>query len=84
MQYPGGAQFLRVKKVISDYPFSKFAIYELIRTDPTFPVINIGPKKNYRILPQLLEQWLKVRMEGRLYYEFKVPTADQLYKIGRI
>jgi predicted DNA-binding transcriptional regulator AlpA len=76
-------KLLSVSEVSKRYSLSKFTIYHLIRSDPTFPAVNIGPKKNYRIQSDLFKIWLDQRLKERHYYDFKVPTADQLYRIGR-
>jgi excisionase family DNA binding protein len=76
-------KLLSVNEVSRSYNLSKYTIYCLIKSDPTFPAVNIGPKKNYRIQADLFKTWLEQRLKERQYYDFKVPTADQLYRIGR-
>ena len=81
MGYQRQQRFLRVKEVILGYPFTRYAVYELIKNDPTFPFINVGPKKNYRVMPGLLEEWLKFRLEQRNYRRFTIPTPEDLLKL---
>ncbi len=76
-------QLLSVKEASHIFKMSTYAIYSLIKTDPTFPCLNIGPKKNYRIPSDLLKSWLEQRFKERQYAGLNVPTADQLLKIGR-
>lgn len=76
-------KLLSVSEVSRSFSLSKYTIYCLIKSDPTFPAVNIGPKKNYRIQMDLFKNWLEQRLKERHYLDFKVPTADQLYRIGR-
>ncbi len=76
-------KLLSVNQVSRHYSLSKYTIYNLIKSDPTFPAVNIGPRKNYRIQSDLFKIWLDQRLKERHYYDFKVPTADQLFRIGR-
>ena len=77
------SKLLPVAELCREHKISKYTIYTLIKTDPTFPAINIGPKKNYRIQMDLFRSWLEQRLKERHYFDFKVPTADKLYRIGR-
>ncbi len=76
-------KLIPIDELCREYNLSKYSIYSLIKNDPTFPCINIGPRKNYRIPYGLFMGWLEQRLKERHYYEFKVPTAEQLYKTGR-
>jgi predicted DNA-binding transcriptional regulator AlpA len=55
-------KLITVKEAIAKYDLSKFAIYEHIKTDPSFPAINIGPYKNYRLNEALLKAWIDQRL----------------------
>jgi predicted DNA-binding transcriptional regulator AlpA len=77
-------QLLTVKQVMAEYNLSRYVIYQSIKIDPSFPVINIGPKKNYRINRVRLEEWLYRRDKSREIAPFAIPTGDQLLKdIGK-
>lgn len=78
-----GIELLSVNEVSRIYKLSKDTLYTLIKTDPTFPCLNIGPRKNYRIPADQFKAWLDQRIKERHYFNFKVPTADQLFRIGR-
>lgn len=41
------------------YNLSRYMIYNTIKTDESFPVVDLGPKKNYRIDLNGFEMWLK-------------------------
>ncbi len=79
----GNGKLLSVDEVSKTYNLSRYTIYTLIKTDSTFPCLNIGLKKNYRIPSQLLEAWLDQRIKERHYYGFNVPSAEQLFNTGR-
>lgn len=67
-------QYLTVKELCEIYSASRWAIYEAIRTDSTFPYINLG-KKNYRVHKEGFESWLA--RQSRQHY---IPTAEELLK----
>lgn len=72
-----------IAEICREHNISKYSVYTLIKNDPTFPCVNIGPKKNYRIPSDQFKTWLEQRIKERHYYDFKVPTGDQLFNIGR-
>ncbi len=77
-------QLLTVKQVMAQYNISRYVIYESIKNDPSFPVINLGPKKNYRINKVRLEEWLYRRDKSNEIAPFSIPTGDDLLKgIGK-
>lgn len=76
----GSSQLKKVKEIKEAYHFSYHTLYGLIKSDPTFPCLNIGPKKNYRIQRDLFVQWLKERCKDRQSGSFQIPTAEELLK----
>ena len=50
-----------VKQISSEYGISESILYSQIKTDPTFPVVNIGKKKKYLIDSISYIRWLKSR-----------------------
>lgn len=76
-------KLLSVDEVSKAYKLSRYTIYTLIKSDPTFPCLNIGPKKNYRIPSDLLKTWFEQRLKERHYYGFNMPSAEQLFNTGR-
>lgn len=55
---------LSVREASELYGIGRDRIYELIRSDPGFPVVKIGA--NYKVNKPLLEAWLdKITIEGK-------------------
>ena len=61
------------------FGLSRYMIYKTIQNDPSFPVINIGPKKNYRVYLNLFEEWFNRRANTTVSGD-EVPTANELIK----
>ncbi len=78
-----GLKLMSAAAVSTAYNLSKYTIYGLIKSDPTFPCLNIGPKKNYRIPLDLLNAWIQQRFREKQYQEMSLPSASQLLSIGR-
>ncbi len=74
---------LSVREVIQAFGLSRYTVYTLIRTDPSFPCVNVGPRKNYRIQKDLLVDWLTSRMEQRKSLSFQIPSLQELMQTGR-
>lgn len=75
-------ELLPISQIVQQCNLSKYAIYELIRSDPTFPAINIGPKKNYRIQPTLLEEWFKQKSRDERNFRFNIPSTSELLSMS--
>lgn len=54
-----------IKTLSQQYGVSKSSLYELIKTDPTFPCENVGLKKKFMIDAAKFEAWLEARSENR-------------------
>ncbi len=78
-----GTNLLSVREITRVYRLTKYTIYTLIKTDPTFPCINIGPRKNYRIPSDRFNAWLEQKLKERHYSGFNIPTPGELYNLGR-
>ena len=50
-----------IKQISSEFGISESILYSQIKTDPTFPVINIGKKKKYIIDSISYISWLQAR-----------------------
>lgn len=60
-----GKYLLSVREASEIYGIGRDRIYELIRSDPEFPVVKIG--SNFKVNRPLLEVWLdKITKEGRI------------------
>ena len=71
-------RFISVKALVARYDISKSTVYEHIKTDPSFPVENVGVKKKFMIDPIKFEKWLTDRTNRERHQALKIPTADQL------
>lgn len=56
-----GRTILTVKEVSEMLRVSQWTIYHLIKTDPTFPSLNVGIKKKFVVRAEELERWLAQR-----------------------
>lgn len=59
-----GRTILTVKEVSEMLRVSQWTVYHLIKTDPTFPSLNVGIKKKFVVKAAELEQWLTNRSAG--------------------
>jgi Helix-turn-helix domain len=67
-----------VQALTEHYGLSKSTLYELIKSDPTFPYVNVGLRKKYMIDGERFEMWLKERTEKQKSEQFGLPTASGL------
>jgi hypothetical protein len=72
--------YLKVLEIAKLFGISPSCIYESIRIDPTFPYINLGPRKNYRINPDHFEKWLHKQSRYKSPLKLSIPTALELLK----
>lgn len=70
-------KLMTIKFIMEKYNLSRYMIYHTIKHDPSFPVRNIGPRKNYRIDLSLFEEWL-CRRAATTSYGDEVPTSKEL------
>lgn len=70
---------ISVKNAITKFGLSKYVIYSSIKIDPTFPAINIGPKKNYKIYEDELKVWL-LRKKEIHSLQINIPTTQEIIK----
>lgn len=82
MQDEQPSKLVSVRAIKDAYQLSYYTLYSLIKTDPSFPSINLGPKKNYRIHQDLFDQWLKDRSKIRQKASFQIPSADDLISMA--
>ncbi|OFZ18976.1 MAG: hypothetical protein A2X94_13590 [Bdellovibrionales bacterium GWB1_55_8] len=73
-------ELLPIKAIAERFSVSEWSLYEAIRTDPTFPVINLGPKKNYRIDPRQYGLWLREKSRRAQLKQTRIPTAAELLR----
>jgi hypothetical protein len=71
-------KLLPVSTIIRDYGLSRYMIYNTIKNDPSFPALNVGPKKNFRIDPNRFVEWLSRRTATAT--SSAIPTGSDLLK----
>jgi predicted DNA-binding transcriptional regulator AlpA len=69
-----------IAKLARYFGISKSGIYDLIKSDPSFPFKNVGVKKKYVINVDEYERWLANRTTKEKETTFKIPTGVDLLK----
>ena len=59
--------FISVKKAADMFNISKSSLYEIIKTEPSFPAMNVGAKKKLVIDSSSAERWFKDRTRSGLH-----------------
>ncbi len=77
-----GRTFLTVEEVSEMLRVSQWTTYNLIKTDPTFPYLNIGLKKKLVIDRARLEVWMQARTNLLFQQERSIPSGTELLKAG--
>jgi predicted DNA-binding transcriptional regulator AlpA len=67
-----------VKALAAQYGVSKSTLYELVKSDPTFPYKNVGLRKKFMIDAAEFKIWLEARTEKQKDDHFGLPTASGL------
>lgn len=73
-------QLYTIKETANRYNLSLWSLYQNIRSNPEFPVVNIGPHKNYRIDRREFEIWLEERTYNGGKGKFYIPTIEELVR----
>ena len=71
-------RFHSIKEVSSMYGISQWLIYAHIKSDPTFPYVNVGLKKKLLIDITRFENWILKRSKVEIEKGFNLPTAQEL------
>lgn len=71
-------KYLSVKEIASMYRMSMRVIYNLIKTDPNFPYVNMGVKKKLMIDHEAFETWLMRRTYQEQKNQFRIPDLMEL------
>ncbi len=74
-------KFRSIKEVATMYGISTWLIYHHIKTDPTFPAVNIGLKKRFLIDIIKLESWLNEKTKTFNQSEHRLPSVAQLLEV---
>lgn len=75
-------RFYSIKEVSVLYGIGQWLIYQHIKTDPTFPFVNVGIKKKLLIELKAFETWLAGRTKKQVLTEFNLPTAKDLMEVA--
>lgn len=76
----GSSPFLSIKEVADRYGVSDWTIYRFIKTEPTFPYLNVGLKKKFVINEDSFLMWMEERTKRERGRIFHIPSADELLK----
>lgn len=55
------SNLITIKQTSSEFSMSLYSIYKLIKTEPSFPVVNVGATKKFLVDKEKLAIWLKRR-----------------------
>ena len=75
-------RFYSIKEVSVMYGISQWLIYHHIKTDPTFPFVNVGIKKKLLIEPKSFEGWVSSRTRNQVHQGFNLPSAKELLEVA--
>lgn len=67
-----------IKALSLRYGVSKSSLYELVKSDPTFPCKNVGLKKKLMVDAAQFEAWLEARNKREHEVHFALPSASGL------
>lgn len=70
--------YVGITELAGYYGVSKSSIYDLIKSDPSFPFKNVGLKKRYVVNVDEFEHWLANRTTKEKAETFKIPTGADL------
>ena len=63
------------------YGISQWLLYHHIKTDPTFPCINVGARKKYLINPNQLEEWIANKSRKHQQKLHQMPSSIELLEV---
>ena len=72
-------KLLSVSSIIENYGLTKYIVYQTIKIDPSFPALNLGPKKKFMIDVERFTEWLS-RRTAFTTNNTGVPTGSDLLK----
>ncbi|MCY4644257.1 MAG: helix-turn-helix domain-containing protein [Bacteriovoracales bacterium] len=75
-------RFYSVKEVAALYGISQWAIYQKIKSDPTFPHTNVGEKKRFLIGLKEFERWMQSVRNKTARQTHLIPSGEELLGKG--
>jgi hypothetical protein len=73
-----GDRFVSIKEIASRYRVSDWTLYRFIKTDPTFPYLNVGLKKKFVIDEGAFRIWMEQRTRRERSRHFRIPSGEDL------
>ena len=70
-------KLVTIKQIMEQFNLTKYMIYQAIKHDPSFPCVNLGPVKNYRIDLYRFEEWFNRRILTT-NFSVEIPTSKEL------
>lgn len=74
-------KFYSIKEISNMYGISLWLLYEHVKSDPKFPVVNIGLKKKFVIDPVQFESWLSSKTKKFRENEHNLPNSEELLEV---
>lgn len=74
-------KFHTIKEVANMYGISIWLLYSHIKSDPNFPVINLGLKKKFMIDLVQFEIWMKSKTKVFLQEQHQLPSSKELMEV---
>lgn len=74
-------KYFSIKEISNMYGISIWLLYLHVKTDPKFPVVNIGVKKKFVIDPAEFEIWLNSKTKKFRLTEHNLPSSDELLEV---
>ena len=70
-----------IKEVSIMYGISQWLIYHHIKSDPTFPCVNVGIKKRFLIQLERFDKWLSIRSQMQTNKGHNLPSVSELLEV---
>lgn len=71
-----------IKEVAKMYGINQWLIYHHIKSDPTFPFVNVGVKKRFLINIERFDSWLENRSKKHVLESHNLPSSNELMEVG--
>ena len=82
--WPLKRRYYSIKEVSQMYGISTWVIYHHIKTDPSFPFVNIGVRKRYLVDGEKFEKWLNLRGQMETRKNHQLPNTNELMEVENV
>jgi predicted DNA-binding transcriptional regulator AlpA len=72
--------FVPIKEIARRYGISGWTLYRFIKTDPSFPYLNVGLRKKFVIRESSFLSWMEERTKRERGKIFHIPSGNELLK----